>query len=586
MLQRLSNIKIYQKTLLVFLLVFVPFFAISICINILEGQYIRNKSMDSLESKVSFYSQSLNNEIEHVKMQQWQMINTQSILKLSMSTQTMKYYEQVNLMNDVLERLNTLKNSSAYVDDVMLYISSPQLFISVQQRIRDSVPQAYQLLGDYYASDTNTSIFNYQNDLYLIEPLFKDRNDIKAPVDTLYIKISGSNLINALEPLLDYNNSVAALTDGRASYIASSSLGAPDDEVLQKAMTFQQADGQYDLFTMRHQQYMTVRKHVEYIGMDLIVCVPVKEITGELNKYTLWLSLLLLFSVACIILFVILINKLIHRPMQEFVNAFKQLEANHLDVQINYGGNDEFGYLYSAFNKMVIKLNQFIRENYEQKIAMQQSELKQLQSQINPHFLYNSFFHIYSLCKCEDIQTILLFSQKLGTYYQFLTRNGQGEVPLITEFRHARDYVDIQNIRFSNRINVHFGEVPSECQNMMVLKLILQPVIENSYEHGFANKLEGGFIRIDTIFDNNILSIVVEDNGDGMSDADLALLQNNLADAGIVEKTGIINVNRRLHLRYGDKSGLQVEKSEYGGLKVTMIICFTKEETDVQIVDR
>ena len=586
MFQRFSNIKIYQKTLLVFLLVFVPFFAISICINILGGRYIRNKSMDSLESKVSFYSQSLNNEIEHVKIQQWQMINTQSILKLSMSTQAMKYYEQVNLMNDVLERLSILENSSTYVEDVMLYINSPQLFISVQQRIRDSMPQAYQLLRDYYASDTSTSIFNYQNDLYLIEPLFKDRNGLKAPADTLYIKISGANLKEALKPLLDYNNSVAVLTDGHASYIASSSLGAPDDEVLQKAMTFKQTDGQYDLFTIRHQQYMTVSKHVEYIGMNLVVCVPVKEITGELNKYTLWLLLLLLFSVVCIVLFAILINNLIHRPMQEFVNAFKQLEANHLDVQINYGGSDEFSYLYSAFNKMVIRLNEFIRKNYEQKITMQQSELKQLQAQINPHFLYNSFFHIYSLCKCEDIQTILLFSQKLGTYYQFLTRNGQSEVPLITEIRHARDYVDIQNIRFSNRINVHFGEVPNECQHMMVLKLILQPVIENSYEHGLVNKLEGGFIHIATAFDNNILSIVVEDNGDGMSDTDLALLQNNLADTGIVEKTGIINVNRRLQLKYGDKSGLQVEKSEYGGLKVKIIICFTKEETNVQTADR
>nr|WP_240545842.1 sensor histidine kinase [Paenibacillus artemisiicola] len=267
------------------------------------------------------------------------------------------------------------------------------------------------------------------------------------------------------------------------------------------------------------------------------------------------------------------IYRLIHKPLNKLVFAFRKVEDGYLEPTVLPTGQDEFRYLFEGFNSMVVKLKELIHKLYEQEIRVKSSELKQLQSQINPHFLYNTYFILHRLAKMDDIENVILFSQYLGEYFQFITRNGAAEIPLEDEVKHGRLYVEIQQIRFSNRIDVEFDELPEGCRQVMVPKLILQPILENAYKYGMERKKDDGLITVKIRQDDAAIRISVEDNGAGMTDEELGKLQSQLGlqlEGG--EITGLRNVHRRLQLQFGKDSGLRLHHGSEGGLRVDVTI--------------
>jgi two-component system sensor histidine kinase YesM len=213
---------------------------------------------------------------------------------------------------------------------------------------------------------------------------------------------------------------------------------------------------------------------------------------------------------------------------------------------------------------------------------MQKAELKQLQSQINPHFLYNSFFILNSLAKTGDQERIELFTNMLGEYFRFITRNGEDNVKLSDEVRHSRMYTEIQKLRFSRRIAVEFQELPEELALVKVPRLIIQPIIENAYEHSLEKLPGEGLLRVSFEATSDEIRISVEDNGADITDDEIAELEKRLEDTDQShEMTGLINIHRRIVLTYGKGSGLFLSRSCLNGLKVVIVITLTEENLHV-----
>jgi len=236
---------------------------------------------------------------------------------------------------------------------------------------------------------------------------------------------------------------------------------------------------------------------------------------------------------------------------------------------------------------MVGNLKVLINDLYVQKIRLQHSELKQLQAQINPHFLYNSFFILHRLILNYDIDSASAVSKNLGEYFQYITRNAQEEVPLDSEVKHVRSYVAIQNVRFSNRINVQFEELPERFGEIRVPRLIMQPIIENVYQHGLGEKVMKGSLQIRFESVDRQLHITVEDNGPGLNEAEMDKLRNYMYQEEINgESTGLINVHRRLQLKYGLNGGITISQSSLGGLLVRICIPMEAGNENVQTINR
>jgi two-component system sensor histidine kinase YesM len=227
-----------------------------------------------------------------------------------------------------------------------------------------------------------------------------------------------------------------------------------------------------------------------------------------------------------------------------------------------------------------------IEQVYKQRILAQRAELKQLQSQINPHFLYNSFFILNTMSRIGDYDNLERFTEQLGEYFQFVTRSAADEITLIKEVNHARVYAEIQTMRFSNRIRVEFDDLPNEFSSLVVPRLILQPIIENAFEHGLEKKLSNGLLKINFCKVSNEFCIIIEDNGEELSDEELKKMKNALnAEESKNEVTGIINIKQRIKLKFGNQSGLTVERGEMSGLKVVIHIKLVEGDNDVQVIN-
>lgn len=231
---------------------------------------------------------------------------------------------------------------------------------------------------------------------------------------------------------------------------------------------------------------------------------------------------------------------------------------------------------------MTEHLDSLINEVYLQKLLLQKAEFKQLQAQINPHFLYNSFFMLQRTIKSDMKEEAIDISNKLGLYFKYITRTQSEIVSLQDEYGFAKIYADIQSKRFEGRISTQFDDLPANCAFLPVPSLFLQPVIENAYNHGLEDKCSDGLLQISFQEADNGLFIFVEDNGENLSDDDLKNLNQTLealhTDQKPQEITGIYNISQRLLLYSKKQSFLTVTRSNLGGLKVIIFVSSQNKE--------
>jgi two-component system sensor histidine kinase YesM len=345
-----------------------------------------------------------------------------------------------------------------------------------------------------------------------------------------------------------------------------------DMQIFEKNMddkTFRGSDGQ---------KYILVNNYSDYLNMDLSSYVSERLIYNDLYHYR---NLFFLFTGVAIVMvaaYLVAANMFVNRPIKLLVKSLVKVEQGELDVRIQHNSNDEFGYLYSAFNRMLDSLDEMIELNYRQKMLTQDAELRQLQSQINPHFLYNSFFILYRMAKDEDYENITEFLTYLSDYYRYITRNARGEVPLTDEVNHAQKYAQIQFIRFRKRLSIDFEDLPKQFNNLMVPRLILQPLLENAFNHGLKDVASGGLLKVSFEEKAGTLVIKVEDNGEGVGEEEFLHLQQRIEQTGDMEETtGLVNINKRLQLKFGKEYGLRLVQPETGGMCSELLLPLNKD---------
>lgn len=319
--------------------------------------------------------------------------------------------------------------------------------------------------------------------------------------------------------------------------------------------------GRYALFCSSSQRYpltLVTWRNVDRLSSTMVFTLA---------------SFLVLFLVTST-LFIFLIWQTNHRvakPIYRLMYAFEQVGKGRLNTRIHAGHNDEFTFIYDSFNSMTAQTERLIADIKEQHSLLQNAELMQLQAQIDPHFLYNSFNVIKYMANGEEYEQIVQFVSALAQYYRFINKEVRQAIPLASEVQHMETYLYIQQMRFAERIHVEVKGLPDNADQILVPKLILQPLVENCYNHGLKNKLGEGILSVEFSQLGRQLYITVEDNGDGMTPEKLAGLQKQIQAAD--ERTvshALANIRRRLELAYGERNMLTLSISKLGGLCVTL----------------
>lgn len=566
---------VYQKIVIVFVAFLVPLISINLWVNYKGMTFTKDAILDSALAGSSFYAKQLDRELYFVRNQQLQFLNDNVLQKLSFRGASLESYDQVVHIEQVRDRLFPILESSEYVLNAGVYIASVAKTISTRSGVTNIPNSEFELVSSMLELSSKPSFYQAGDRLFFIE------TENNAGIWS-YIEISRPKLLESLQQIatLSKESEVFLGDEGIGSVLSTSNdregnalerefLPNPSSQIEQAQKT-QKVNGV---------RYYITHNFVGSLNLSLVMYVNQDQITRTLDLFVTVFYVLFGIVIVILVSYSYLVNVMIHRPLSKLVKAFHMIETDNLNLTISSKTRDEFHYLFYSFNRMAHRLKRSIEENYEQKMMLQQSELKQLQSQINPHFLYNSFFNIYMLCKVGDSDSAAELSQKLGSYYQYITRSGSNEVLLMKELQHALDYCEIQCIRFSNRISYQCEEIPEQLQTIFVPRLIIQPIVENAFDHAFEDGMIEGIVYIEAGYRNESVFITVEDNGQSLTDKKIEQLQEQLSvKSKQTEKTGLINVSNRLSLIYGSGSGLFISRSPHGGLKVELIIHLSNKE--------
>jgi two-component system sensor histidine kinase YesM len=319
--------------------------------------------------------------------------------------------------------------------------------------------------------------------------------------------------------------------------------------------------------SLQGESYMVTFTKSDTIGWYLIEYVPLESIlypiTSSRNWFWLSMSVIAIISV----LAAFLLYKNVQVPIRELFLAAKRLRKGDYTVRVDSGKTDEFGYLFDQFNLMSEQIQDLIDRVYEEKLRSREATLKQLQSQINPHFLYNCLFFMKNMTRLGEQEAVMAMAVKLGEYYRYTTHVDQQDTTVRDEIKLISNYLSIQNMRM-NRIQFDI-DIPESMEELTLPRLLLQPIVENAIIHGIEQKEDAGAITIKGRSSSDGFMITIDDDGIGMTDQELAALRETISLPGEASGScGMRNVHQRLVHKYGSRSGLELDHSPAGGLRV------------------
>jgi two-component system sensor histidine kinase YesM len=253
----------------------------------------------------------------------------------------------------------------------------------------------------------------------------------------------------------------------------------------------------------------------------------------------------------------------------------KKVEKGEFEADFDSLGNDEIGMLGRHFKLMISKINELIEREYKLEIENKSSQLRVLQSQINPHFLYNAFQSIGTLALKLKAVPVYSLLTSLSNIMRYSMNMKDDIVPLSAELKHVQSYLVLQKQRFYEQLEFEIT-IDKDVEEIMVPKMILQPIVENCFKHGFDQQMEKAFIQIEAGFeDQEGVTIRIRDNGIGVSREQLRKIRQELFqgmsnEEGSRETIGLKNIYDRLQIYYSNQAKMSIYRDIERGFTVTI----------------
>ncbi|MEK8130047.1 sensor histidine kinase [Paenibacillus filicis] len=307
----------------------------------------------------------------------------------------------------------------------------------------------------------------------------------------------------------------------------------------------------------------------------LIKFIPMSYVSSSasstLNFSFVTAVIFILFAIAASVLTAYYMT----RPIVRLTKSMRAVEFKNFDVGVSQVRSDEIGTLERRFNSMLYTIKELIQTEYKTKIEKRTAQLKAMQAQINPHFLYNALQAIGGIALERKVPEIYEHVRAISDLFRYTIRMKSDLVTVADEMDHVSNYLQIQKLRFHDMLSIHM-DVDEECRSCQIPKFSLQPIVENCFIHGLEGKmgLWSITIRAQMILDE--VEISIEDNGIGVAEERLEQIRKRLTheweDQELGESMGMSNINSRIKLIYGAEYGLYVTSSQGEGTTVKLII--------------
>lgn len=308
--------------------------------------------------------------------------------------------------------------------------------------------------------------------------------------------------------------------------------------------------------------YFLVKLRDEKNGWDYMYLLDKKTALSGMKRIQMVPVLGMVISFMISVFMSLLASTKIVKPIKELTGTIQKVEGGDMNVRFSVPAIEEIADLGNFFNQMMEKLKDSIDKIYDVQKQRRDAELKALVLQINPHFLYNTLSSIIWLCNSDKKEEVIEMTSSLATLFRISISRGQEIVTIREEFEHVKSYVRIQQIRFDNKFNCYI-DLDEEIAECYTLKVLLQPLVENSINHAITNIDYQGLIALKAEREEDDIVLSVTDNADGMTGEQVEELNRHLSepyDENAQFGIGTSNVNNRVKLLFGNEYGLTFMK--------------------------
>lgn len=570
-----------RRLLALFLIFVLTIYVVGIAVSVWLGNDAERQVREVYVARVDSLAEQLDAEFERIQLQINYTMTRPDIQHLELVTDAIQFSEIYDLVREVSELMYALQNSSGLIEDASIFLPRLERVISADGTYRKATEADYTFAEVYNEHTDRRQLMTSGGELYLVSDSARLLGS--SQVSLIRVKLS-RRAMSEWCSLFSENSRICLFSAQNSEELFRLSTGDmtdPDGDIradMQAAVESGKAETDAETISIGGRECIRVLERVGTRELWVGGYVSTSVLRSASLPFWLWQVILTAFLLLEMCLFLYIIRKMISQPINRFVTAAQNLEAEGV-FQLSDQPADNMDFLYQAFVGVSAKLKATLEQTYKSKLLAYQSEIKFLQAQVNPHFLYNSFYHLYRMARMEDNEGVAEMSRRLSSYYRYITRSDQNVVPLSMEYENIQDYTEIQIIRFGDRIQVDLESLPEQYASLEVPRFVLQPLFENAYNHG-VEKMTSGCIRLRFEEKPGALVILVENNGT-CTDEELAALTQYLENTEPGQKiTALKNVKERMKLLGGD---LAVSRGALGGFCVALTLVSTrpnKEESE------
>ncbi|MBC7960282.1 MAG: sensor histidine kinase [Vallitaleaceae bacterium] len=501
--------------------------------------------------------------------------NVQTFFKSDGEDNYLQKYTIQQELDAIVEARKDIINIMLIGNDGQLIVNNPKLKLKTELDFKDQswYMKALQNKGIQFSESHVQNLFVGQYDWVVsCSTLLEDPTD-GSVLGMLLIDLN-YNLINDMVSKIELGEKgylFVISPDGDMVYHPKQQLLYSDIKKENINLILKSPDGNIKIREDGLDKQYTIATS-SYSGWKVVGAVYLDDLAPYAPYLKRFFVIVSFLAVLVAVLSAVLLSSNMLHPIKDILKSMNQFRNGDLDARIEIQQNNEISQIAKEFNAMTIQIKTLIKENKEVEKTKRKTELKALQDQINPHFLYNTLDSIVWMSEVGNNKDVVTMTSSLAKLFRISISKGNQFITLAEELEHIKSYLTIQKIRYGNKLEYNL-EVDETLLKNKVVKIIIQPIVENAIYHGIKNMPGTGTIVIKVAREKEGMAITVSDDGVGMTqeqiDKILRKVYNKEKDS---QGVGISNVVERIKLNYGEEYGLQFMSEPYGGTQVKIIL--------------
>jgi two-component system sensor histidine kinase YesM len=500
---------------------------------------------------------------------------------------------RANFTKTVEESLRNVRRSYPVIAHIVLWSADGEIYTTGNFLNRDALLSETWMKAFLHASEDRAVIPAHHAEYLIAQgdgPLVisflykvKELSDIHKDAGYILVELDYKAVASIMESISTDENGLFLITDSEDRILYLDGDQHLGDGA--RGLTYRG----YDLEALIRResgsaQDSTVRYEIQDPGWQVIGAIPLDSIQNKFNRAAIASLIVFPITVLLSLLAALAFSKRITQPVTTLMRQFQRMGEGEFKKVTFRHENREMQALSASFNSMVENIDQLMVRVAKNEAEKTNARFIALQAQINPHFLYNTLETIRSLALRNDPESIASITKSMAAIFRYSIDTNSDITSLREEIEHVKNYARIQKFRFGSRFDV-FYDIDDTLLDSQIIKLVLQPLVENAIYHGIEMKKKSSAIRIECVREGDDIVVSISDEGVGISKEKMALLTERMTnyEAASVRKSGadigigILNVNARLKFYYGEAYGLSIDSQLGKGTTVTVRIPYCPE---------